>query len=123
MGTQVLSSVSSNGKGSSAPAAATPRPSTSGSARMAAISAVTNWRPISPPLNFVETPAAELFSSNVFSLKVMKERLPKPVFKPLVKTIEIGAKLDPSVADVVASAMKDWAIEKGPPTTPTSSIR
>ena len=43
----------------------------------------------------------------------MKDRLPKPVFKSLKKTIETGAKLDPTVADAVASAMKDWAIEKG----------
>src|SRR6186713_3266617 len=43
----------------------------------------------------------------------MQKRLPKPVFKSLKKTIEAGAKLDPTVADVVASAMKDWAIEKG----------
>ncbi|HTI51753.1 MAG TPA: glutamine synthetase III, partial [Planctomycetaceae bacterium] len=83
------------------------------SARMAAISAVTNWQPTAPPLNFVETPAKELFCSNVFNRSVMKERLPKPVFKSLMKTIELGAKLDPAVADMVASAMKDWAIEKG----------
>ncbi len=43
----------------------------------------------------------------------MQKRLPKPVFKSLKKTIERGEKLDPTVADVVATAMKDWAIEKG----------
>src|SRR4029434_8464298 len=43
----------------------------------------------------------------------MQKRLPKQVFKSLKKTIESGARLDPSVADVVASAMKEWAIEKG----------
>ncbi|MEQ8788108.1 MAG: glutamine synthetase III [Pirellulaceae bacterium] len=80
---------------------------------MAAIAAVTNWRPTSSPLSFVETPAQELFSCNVFSLKLMKDRLPKPVYKSLMKTIETGEKLDASAADVVASAMKDWAIEKG----------
>jgi glutamine synthetase len=80
---------------------------------MAAISAVTNWHPISPPLNFAETPAHELFSSNVFSRSAMKARLPKPVYKSLIKTIESGEKLDPSIADVVAAAMKDWAIQKG----------
>ncbi len=84
-----------------------------GSPRMAAISAVTNWHPISPPLNFAETPAQELFSCNVFSPAVMKARLPKPVFKSMMKTIESGEKLDPTIADVVAAAMKDWAIEKG----------
>lgn len=43
----------------------------------------------------------------------MRERLPKSVFKKLKKTIEDGAELDPSIADVVAHAMKDWAIERG----------
>jgi glutamine synthetase len=83
------------------------------SARMAAISAITNWKPTAPPLNFVETPARELFCCNVFSRSVMKERLPDAAFKSLMKTIELGAKLDPQVADIVASTMKDWAIEKG----------
>jgi glutamine synthetase len=80
---------------------------------MAAISAVTNWRPITPPLNFAETPAHELFASNVFNREEMKARLPKPVYKSLIKTIESGEKLDASIADAVAAAMKDWAIEKG----------
>jgi glutamine synthetase len=80
---------------------------------MAAISAVTNYNPLSEPLNFIDTSTSELFGCNVFNKSVMKNRLPKPVFKALVKTIETGAKLDPAIADVVASAMKDWAIEKG----------
>lgn len=83
------------------------------SARMAAISAVTNYRNTSPPMNFIETPTKELFSANVFSKSVMKDRLPKAIFKSVMRTIEAGEKLDPSAADVVASAMKDWAIEKG----------
>lgn len=86
---------------------------TFGSARSAAIAAVTNYRPSAPPMNFRETPTSELFNSNVFSKAEMKKRLPKPVFKSLVRTIDAGAKLDPSIADVVAAAMKDWAIEKG----------
>ncbi len=80
---------------------------------MAAISAVTNWQSSGPPLNFVETPTRELFGSNVFSRSEMKDRLPKAVFASVAKTMEAGEKLDDSVADVVASAMKDWAIEKG----------
>jgi glutamine synthetase len=43
----------------------------------------------------------------------MKERLPKDVYKAVIRTIEAGARLDPKLADVVAVAMKDWAIEKG----------
>jgi glutamine synthetase len=54
-----------------------------------------------------------LFSANVFSVKVMKNRLPKDVYKSLMKTINAGAKIDPDVANIVATAMKDWAIEKG----------
>lgn len=83
------------------------------SARMAAISAVTNYKPSAPAMNFLETPTQELFGANVFSKSVMKERLPKPIFKTLMKTIEAGEKLDITVADYVAAAMKDWAIEKG----------
>jgi len=80
---------------------------------MAAIAAVTNYKPISPPMNFAETPSGDLFGSNVFGLSVMEKRLPKAVFKSLKRTIERGEKLDSTVADVVAEAMKSWAIEKG----------
>src|SRR5574344_2542928 len=55
----------------------------------------------------------DIFGSNVFNDSVMKERLPKATYKALKKTIEDGKELELSVADVVASAMKDWAIEKG----------
>ncbi|MCH5185591.1 MAG: glutamine synthetase III [Oscillospiraceae bacterium] len=55
----------------------------------------------------------EIFGSNVFNLTVMKERLPKDVYKAIKKTINNGTALDPEIADVVANAMKDWAIEKG----------
>lgn len=80
---------------------------------MAAINAVTNYKNTEAPLNFTETPTSSLFACNVFSKAIMKDRLPKPVYKSLVKTIETGAKLDPAIADVVAAAMKDWAISKG----------
>ena len=82
-------------------------------ARLKAIEAVTSYAPISEPLDFSETPTGELFGSNVFGLSAMKARLPKPIYKSLVGTIESGSALDASVADVVAAAMKDWAIEKG----------
>ncbi len=55
----------------------------------------------------------EIFGSNVFNDSVMKERLPKATYKALRKTIEDGTTLEPEVADVVAGAMKDWAVEKG----------
>jgi glutamine synthetase len=86
----------------------------SGSAsRLNAINAVTNYIPMTSPLNFSEVSAGELFGANVFSAKVMKDRLPKNVFKSVMKTIESGEPLEANVADTVAAAMKDWAIEKG----------
>lgn len=57
--------------------------------------------------------AAELFGENVFNDKVMQEKLPKKVYKELHKTIDDGKELDPMIAEVVAGAMKEWAIEKG----------
>ncbi len=83
------------------------------SSRLQAIEAVTNYKPLSPPLNFAETPSGELYGSNVFGMTEMQKRLPKQVFRSLKKTIEKGEKLDTSVADTVASAIKSWAIEKG----------
>lgn len=59
------------------------------------------------------TNVSDMFGKNVFNDSVMRERLPKSVYKKLKKTIEDGTELDPSIADVVAHAMKDWAIERG----------
>ncbi len=61
--------------------------------------------------NVINVP--EIFGKNVFNDAAMKERLPKSVYKKLKYTIESGTDLDPSIADVVAHAMKDWAIERG----------
>lgn len=55
----------------------------------------------------------ELFGSMVFNDQKMQERLPKSTYKALKKTIQNGEPLDLSVANVVASAMKDWAVEMG----------
>ncbi len=55
----------------------------------------------------------EIFGSMVFNDDVMRERLPADVYESLSTTIEQGTPLDPSIADCVANAMKDWAIEKG----------
>lgn len=53
------------------------------------------------------------FGCNVFNDNAMRSRLPKDIYKKLKQTIDQGLPLDPSIADVVANAMKDWAIEKG----------
>ncbi|MBJ6799977.1 glutamine synthetase III [Geomonas sp. Red259] len=55
----------------------------------------------------------EMFGQNVFNQSVMRDKLPKAVFKNLKKTIDEGLPLDPSIADVVAAAMKEWAVERG----------
>ncbi|MBR2021622.1 MAG: glutamine synthetase III, partial [Clostridia bacterium] len=59
------------------------------------------------------TSVPEIFASNVFNDDVMRDKLPKDVYKSLRKTIEDGENLDKSVANVVANAMKDWAVEHG----------
>ena len=55
----------------------------------------------------------ELFGSLVFNDAAMRDRLPKETYKSLRKTIDEGKSLDINVANIVANAMKDWAIEKG----------
>ena len=55
----------------------------------------------------------KIFGIDVFGYAQMEARLPKDVCKSLKKTIETGTPLDPKVADVVAAAMKDWAMSKG----------
>jgi glutamine synthetase len=79
------------------------------------LQAINNVEACVPPaISFVPGEApGEIFGSNVFTKAEMQARLPKSVFKSVVATIEKGATLDPAVADSVAAAMKDWALEKG----------
>ena len=65
------------------------------------------------PLDPANSRVDGIFGVDVFSRRVMRQRLPKEVFKSLVRTIDQGEPLDPRMADVVAAAMKDWAIERG----------
>ncbi|MBR6770230.1 MAG: glutamine synthetase III [Lachnospiraceae bacterium] len=55
----------------------------------------------------------EIFAKNVFTMRKMKERLPKNVYKEVKKVIDQGSELSLEAADVVAKAMKDWAVENG----------
>ncbi|KQU39294.1 MULTISPECIES: glutamine synthetase III [Nocardiaceae] len=80
--------------------------------RLQALRAVEAYQPPAVSYTDTETPG-QVFGENVFNRVVMQKRLPKSVYKSVMKTIEHGAPLDPMVADAVASAMKDWAIEKG----------
>jgi len=79
--------------------------------RLQAINAVTNFKPAAT--DFRSVSSVDLYGSNVFGPTEWKVRLPKDIYKSLLKTVESGAKLDATVADVVANAMKNWALEKG----------
>jgi glutamine synthetase len=85
--------------------------------RMDAITAATSWRDAtSAPATSAQQPQQrieEIYGEDVFSERAMRERLPKETFQRLMATIKRGAKLDSALADIVASAMKDWAIERG----------
>ncbi|KRE34663.1 glutamine synthetase [Mycobacterium sp. Soil538] len=82
------------------------------SVRLQAINNVEAYVPPAISFDPAEAPG-EVFGSNVFTKAEMQLRLPKSVYKSVVATIEKGAKLDPAVADSVASAMKDWALSRG----------
>ncbi len=83
--------------------------------RMEAIAAATSWRDTrtltAEPTE--QSRMEDLYGADVFSERVMRERLPKDVFQRLMRTIKNGEKLDHELADIVASSMKDWAIERG----------
>ena len=81
--------------------------------RQEAIAKISDYLPEESSYNPLETPVHELFGSKVFNERVMQDRLPKSVYKSVKKTINEGNPLDPDVADIVANAMKDWAIENG----------
>ncbi|MGC4033794.1 MAG: glutamine synthetase III [Tepidisphaeraceae bacterium] len=91
--------------------------------RQAAIAAIAANRVKLDRIDFKTTHVKDLYGSYVFSEEVQKARLPKPIFKKLQETVKKGAPLDPSLAETVATAMKDWAVEKARPTIPTCSSR
>ncbi|MGB6056666.1 MAG: glutamine synthetase III [Microthrixaceae bacterium] len=82
------------------------------SARRQAIDAVTTYS--TPPTDWDDSESPELlFAKNVFSSSVMQARLPRAIYKSVLATIEESVPLDPSAADIVAAAMKEWATEQG----------
>jgi glutamine synthetase len=83
------------------------------SPRQEAIRAIASTQYKLNRIDYKSVHIKDLFGVNVFNEEVQKARLPKPVFKALQRTIKLGAELDPNVADAVATAMKDWAMEKG----------
>ncbi|HCR48425.1 MAG TPA: glutamine synthetase type III, partial [Bacteroidetes bacterium] len=83
------------------------------SKRFNAISTIINADPVSDSFDYMNEPSGALYGTNVFSPDVMKNVLPKQVYRSLMDTIRDGKPLDMSTADAVASAMKDWALSKG----------
>src|SRR5690349_12885980 len=79
-----------------------------------AIKAIRDWA-VTPngPSKVAASRATEIFGSLVFNDEVQRTRLPKPAYKALRRTITHGEPLEPTVADAVASAVKDWAVEHG----------
>jgi glutamine synthetase len=76
------------------------------------LKAVTGWNPqTATPARAMDI--EQIFGENTFGLSEMKSRLPKGTYKALIQTIERGAELDGAIADAVAMAMKEWAIERG----------
>ena len=71
--------------------------------------------PARPPVGDAAPPERidHIFGKDIFSRTTMRQRLPKEVYRSLIRTIDRGEPLDPAVADVVAASMKDWAIENG----------
>jgi len=63
--------------------------------------------------DYTNVRVSEIFGSMTFSISVIKEKLPKTIFKKLMEIIERGGKLDSEIADAVAHAMKEWALSKG----------
>ena len=82
-------------------------------ARQAAIAAITAWPSNGHDASLSKIPVRQLFGINVFSDEVMRSRLPEGVYKGLRNTILKGMALDPTIADVVSAAMKEWAMERG----------
>jgi glutamine synthetase len=84
----------------------------SASPRQEALRAITNRTPIPPPAT-QESSFTELFGARVFNDAVQRRRLPRSVYQKLRRTIDAGETLDAKIADAVADAMKDWAVEHG----------
>ncbi|MEW6582263.1 MAG: glutamine synthetase III [Actinomycetota bacterium] len=77
--------------------------------------AAVQWSPNGSTIDpgDLTTPGAQIFGQNVFGPIEQRQRLPKQVYRQLQSVIERGEALDPALADAVASAMKDWALERG----------
>ncbi|MCB9831187.1 MAG: glutamine synthetase III [Planctomycetes bacterium] len=82
------------------------------SSRRLAVSAISGHSPLKHG-GERRVPLTEIYAINVFNERVQRQRLPKNVFRQLQETVNQGTTLDPAIADAVASAMRDWAVERG----------
>ncbi len=85
----------------------------SGSPRSALMQSVRQHRPTASSVDYTVTPLTEVYGSNVFNRATMRALLPKSVYKSITACLDKGERLDPALADIVANAMKDWAVSKG----------
>ena len=85
----------------------------SATVRQQAIRAIAEAKYQLNHVDFKTTHIKDLYGANVFNEEVQRQRLPKPLFRSLQRTIKQGEPLDPAIADSVATAMKDWAMERG----------
>jgi glutamine synthetase len=86
---------------------------TDNNARAEAARTVATWHTSQALMTVPHEPSHDVFGRDVFSERIMRERLPKDIFKKVLRTIRLGEPLDHTIADTVANAMKDWAIENG----------
>ncbi len=81
--------------------------------RRASVDAISKLKLPDGTINYVDTPIENVYCEHVFSEAVQRKRLPKEVFKALQRTINAGEQLHEEIADAVAVAMRDWAVEHG----------
>ncbi|HEY9683362.1 MAG TPA: glutamine synthetase III [Oculatellaceae cyanobacterium] len=84
-----------------------------GSVRKSALQSIQARSAVEATVDYTRTPLAEVYGTNVFNRNTMRALLPKAVFKAVVRCLDHGERLDPALADVVANAMKDWAVSRG----------
>lgn len=87
--------------------------STQSSVRAAAVKTVQGREPVQASVDFSQVSVSDVFGQNVFNRSVMRQLLPKGAYKAVVRCLDHGERLDSSMADIVANALKDWAVSKG----------
>lgn len=82
-------------------------------ARKQAINEIAYTQPVCTGVDYTDQSLSEIYGESVFNERAMRERLPKSIYKEFLKTVRERGSLDLTMADAIANAMKDWAIEMG----------